>query len=165
MSLRNLKIARRTVETPGGDIVVRGLTLDDLIIVSQLYGPQAAVLFGAFQEQKSELEAADVKAILQSVSDQLGDLLAGVVALASNDYDAETVQIAKELPFNVTFEVLVAVFELTFTNEAQLKKFVESLVKMVSGAAKAIETVRLPLSEAGSLVGDATSLFSEHTGT
>ena len=77
------------------------------------------------------------------------DLVAAVIALAADDYEPDTIAVARKLNFQYQLEALEAIFHNTFQSEAELKKFMESIIRMLSGASGLVKQMRLPLSEAG----------------
>ena len=133
--LRDVQIARREIKYHEQTFTVRGICVPDVVAAAMDYGPTLAMAFG--KVTSGELETSDVKAVIMSVTKEAPELAGAIIALASDDYAPETVQIATKLPFPVQTEALERVFELTFYGEAEVKKFLESLTRMivaVSGA-------------------------------
>jgi hypothetical protein len=148
MGLRDIKLPTTTIETPGGAFAVRGLSFADLVTVANVHGAQAALVFAKLTGGEMIAEQ-DVRTILSNLAPQVPDLVAAVIALASDDYAPETVDLAKRLSFNHQVAALEAIFHNTFESEADLKKFMESIIRMFTGAASAVGQMRLPLSEVG----------------
>lgn len=144
MGLRNITIPERTIVVGDGDITVRGIALGDLMVLVDAYGPQLAIAFQKVQAGGS-LSTKDTKLLLASLASEFPDLIAAGIALAADSYDAATVQLVRRLPFQVQIEVVEAIFGLTFTSEAEVKKLLGSLTKMLAEVSGALKTVQLPL--------------------
>lgn len=148
MGLRDLQLPSTTVKTPGGDFAVRGLSFSDIVTVANTHGPAVAMVFAKVTNGEKIAEQ-EVRTILTSVAPQVPDLVAAVIALASDDYSPEAIDIARKLNFQYQIEALEAIFHNTFQSEAELKKFMESIIRMLGGATGLIQQMRLPLSELG----------------
>lgn len=149
MGLRDLSIKKTTIKTPGGEFAVRGLSLSDVITLANEHGPTLALLYGKLTDKKSKMSQQDVKTIISGIIPQAPDLVAGLIAVAADEYDAEGCKMAKQLGFQYQVEALEAIFHNTFQSEAELKKFMEAVIRMISGATGSLNQMRLPLSELG----------------
>lgn len=149
MGLRDIQIPTETVEVPGGSFTVRGLSFADILTLANSHGPQMALLFGRLTDKKQKIDDTVVKDMIRQVIPQFPDLVGEAIALASDDYTPEAIDIAKRLNFQYQTAALEKMFALTFTSEAELKNFMESIVRMLTGASGLMRQVRLPLSEAG----------------
>lgn len=145
-TLGDLVLATAEVKTPGGSFSVRGLALADVMMISQSFGPQAAMLFTKVINKEKILEA-DVRTILMDLLPQAPDMLALAIALAADEPDM--VSKVRKLQPQYQLAALESIFQLTFEGEAELKKFMESIIRMLVGATGLVEQMRLPLSEAG----------------
>lgn len=148
MGLRDLQLPSTTIETPNGEFAVRGLSFADIVTVVNEHGPAAAMVFAKLSNGEKIAEK-DVRTVLASVAPQFPDLIAALLALASDDYSPEAVGVAKRLSFNVQVEALEAIFNNTFQSEAELKKFMESAIRMLTGTTNLVKQARLPLSDLG----------------
>lgn len=147
MGLRNIVI--RTTTIPAGDATfeVRGLSAHDLLIAASDYGPQLSILFGKLKA--GEIDRSDLRSAVVDVSKEFPELLSGLICLAADDYDPKMVQKMKRVPMGVTAEAAEAIFKLTFTSEADVKKFMESLTRMIAAGSEALTTARGQHSETG----------------
>jgi len=141
MGLRDLKIHTTTVDYREQKITVRGISAGDVMMAAQDYGPQMLL---AFNQLTQGAETKDTKQLIVEVAHELPELVAAAIALATDDYCPEAVEIAKKLPFNVQVEAVQAIFSETFYNEAEVKKLVESLSKMIAAVSGALTQVTLP---------------------
>ena len=147
MGLRNIVIARQRIDLGDGQAFeVRGISLFDIMSVLNDYGPQMALLFGKVMAQKAEkngLDNASVRKAIADVSGEFPDVLAAAIALASDDYTPETVQIAKQLPMMHQISAIEAIFALTFKSEGDVKKLIESLTEMMVAATGTLKAAML----------------------
>jgi hypothetical protein len=148
MGLRDLQLPTSTVSTPGGNFDVRGISFSDVMVVANTFGPQAAMVFAKLTNGQ-KVQVDDVKSVLANIAPQVPELVAGVIALAADDYSPEGIAMAGKLNFHVQLDALEKIFHNTFQSEAELKKFMESIIRMITGATGVLDQMRLPLSEAG----------------
>jgi hypothetical protein len=76
------------------------------------------------------------------IAKEFPELVAAIIALASDAYTPKALDIARDLPFNTQLELIEGVFNNTFTSEADVKKLIESLTKMAVGASGALVQIR-----------------------
>lgn len=145
MPLKNISIPYRAVKVGDGEISVRGISLSDLMTIVNVYGPQASMAFSRIQRGDS-LESSDVRVLIGTLAQEFPDMFAAAIALAADEYDAETIDMLKKVPFHKQIEVIEAIFSLTFTSEGEIKKLLESLSEMLAEVSGALMTVRLPSS-------------------
>jgi hypothetical protein len=145
-TLEDLQLATVEIPTPGGSFSVRGLALADIVTISQNFGPQAAMLFSKIVNKEKILET-DIRTIIMDLLPQAPDMLAMAIALSA-DAPKMAPKVMKLQP-QYQLAALEAIFQLTFESEAELKKFMESIIRMLVGATGLVEQMRLPLSEAG----------------
>ena len=147
MGLRNIVIARRRIDLGDNQAFeVRGISLFDIMSVLNDYGPQMALMFGKVMAQKAEQGGLDNAAVRKAISDVSGefpDVLAAAIALASDDYTPETIEIAKQLPMMSQIATVEAIFALTFKSEGDVKKLIESLTEMMVAATGTLKTAML----------------------
>jgi len=142
MGLRDITIHSTTIKYREQDITVRGISGSDLMIAAQDYGPEMALIFGKVTD--GTFEGDTKKAIMTFVSD-LPEVVAAAIALASDEYDPEMVALAAKLPTPVQIELIEAIFHETFYSEAEVKKLIESLRRMIT-AVSGVLTEVAPLS-------------------
>lgn len=159
MGLRNIVIRRARVELGDGQAFeVRGISLFDIMAVVNDYGPQMALMFGKVMAQKAgggKLDNTAVRKAIADVSGEFPDVLAAAIALASDDYTTEGMEIAKQLPMMAQLQAVENIFSLTFQSEGDVKKLVGSLAEMMTAATGALTTVMaspLPNGIGGSVV-------------
>lgn len=144
MGLKHLKLAVAKVQLPEGDIVFRGLSLNDIIpIVEAHKAPLAAFFSGAMAAGKTGL--LDTSAIAVGLINAVPDVVAQIIAVAEvdGDTDAESVEIAGRLPFPAQLEALEKIGGLTFASSSP-KKVLETVIRVAAGATAAIKDLRQP---------------------
>lgn len=165
MGLRDLTFASETVKTPGGSFTVRGLSFADVVTLGNIYGPQAALIFGQLVGGENKVDAGDVRAVLMKLAPQVPELVTAVIALAADDFNTEGLEAVRKLGFQYQLDALEKIFRATFVSELELKKFVESVIRMITGATGALNQIRLQPSDLGFSAFDAASAFASSTAT
>lgn len=145
MGLSNITIPEHKIVIGHGHVTVRGISLSDLMVIVNVYGPQATLAFNEIQKGGS-LQSSDVRLLIGTLAKEFPDMVAAAMALAADSYNAETVEVLKRIPFNKQLEIIEAIFDATFPNEGEVKKLMESLTKMLTEVSGALTEVRLPSS-------------------
>lgn len=141
MGLRNIVIHRSTVAVDDDQsFEVRGITLFDIMQVLGDFGPQMSLAFGQItaREKGLSLGKGEVKDRLADLAREFPDLLAAIVALASDDYSKEAMTIVRQLPMAAQVAALEQIFSLTFRSEAEMGKLMESLIRAMASVTKAL---------------------------
>lgn len=152
MALRDIVIPTKTIEVFDSSFEVRAISMPDLMEAIQDFGPAMASAFDKFQS--GELEAITTPQVIQYAVREFPDLATAVICLASDSYDQETMQKVRRFPIPVQVEALESVFSMTFRSEADVKKLLESLTRMVTAGAGILENKTPPLGN-GTGVSDA----------
>lgn len=143
MGLRDVNIPRASIPVGDTTLELRGLTFSDIMQLANVYGPQMVILFQKVQSGQS-LKTSDVRLAIGSLAQEFPDMAAACIALATDDFDEETVKIAKGLTFPVQTQCIEAIFHKTFASEADVKKLIESVTRMIVGVSGALEGITLP---------------------
>jgi hypothetical protein len=139
MGLRDIIIKRTKVEMADGQSFdVRGLAAMDVMALVHAHGKALALAFGKIMAQGKGQPVSEelVRKLLASVGSDAPDVLAAIIALASDAYDEQGIQNAAQLPFLTQVQAGTAIFHLSFTSESEVKKLVESLaaaITMIAG--------------------------------
>lgn len=166
MSLKKVVIPTYTFEAPGNGepvkVSVRGITLNELTVIARDYAPDAAMAFGKIMQRAKLRKAGSPQVTTEEVKDVLKSLLpsapkmaGAIIALAADEYEPATVEIASKLPIATQIVALEQIFNMTFQGDAELKKLLESITRMLGGLTSAVQQMRLPLSELGIGASDA----------
>lgn len=143
MGLRDITIHRTTIKYRDQKIEVRGIAAADIMVAAQDYGPEIAIIFGKVQSGDF---GGDIKSAIVKMTRELPEMAGAVIALASDDYAPETVEVATKLPIPVQIEAIEAIFHETFYSEAEVKKLMESLTRMITAVSGVLTEVMPPLS-------------------
>lgn len=149
MGLRDITIHQTKVDYRGQEIAVRGISVADIMVAAQDYGPEIALIFG--KVQSGELTGG-IKKHMRDLVGEVPDVIAAAIALASDDYHPDAVENAKKLPFNTQVELVEAIFNETFYSEADVKKLLASLTIMIEAVSGALTEVMPSVSMDG--IGD-----------
>lgn len=145
MSLHHIVIRREKIEMPDGQVFeVRGITANDLMSLVGQQGAVLAMIYARAVESRSggrPLMEDDVKGLLVKLATDFPDVVAAIIAHASDSPDAKGMEIARNLPFTTQIEALLAVFSITFASEAEVKKLVESLSTILTAISGALAEV------------------------
>lgn len=138
----------QTITTKGGPLTLRGLGFEDFWAIAASHGPEASMLFSKVIN-KEKIDPAEVSVIFKSIMPQSPKMVAKVIALACDEDTEEGRDAARKLGPISQLEALETIFTLTIESEAELKKFMESILRMLAGTTTLVKQMRLPLSEAG----------------
>ncbi|MEL4071752.1 hypothetical protein WKW50_16530 [Ochrobactrum sp. GPK 3] len=152
MALSDYVVETREIAVPkASPLSVRGLSLVD---VTRLLSTRGKEIQTFFQKYISEIQAggnpkADLPANLgQTLLDSAPSLVAEIIAHAADEPQA--VHQASRLPITTQLEALEAIGQLTFDAEGGPKKFLEAVIRIMSGATGMMSG--LNQSQIGSLV-------------
>lgn len=135
MGLRDIVLPTFSLEVGGTDITVHGVSVADLSLLLQDYGPKVSAVFVHVTDAAKADPNADIKKIAMGAFKEFPDLVAGLIALAAGEYDDETIAIARRLPIPAQVELLEQIFLLTFASEGEVEKLVETLTRVATSLA------------------------------
>lgn len=153
MGLRDIVIRTKTIPVDKTSFEVRGLSMSDVMIAALDYGPQLSMVFTKLKS--GEIETTDIRTSVLALSREFPDLLSALICMAADDYDPVMVAKMRRVPITVTVEACEAIFELTFTSEAEVKKLLESLTRMIAAGSGTLATLVGQTSETG--IGDSVA--------
>lgn len=143
MGLKDLNLPEKVIKTSGGDLAVRGLSLDDLTRLTRGHLQTMQDLFSYVKfTAEGQVSVGIGESVGLALLDMAPDFAAEVIALAAGDGDSESVSIAKSLALSVQIEVLEAIGELTFVSEGGAKKVVETVIRIMQGIAAPLGVAR-----------------------
>lgn len=129
MSLSDLKIPEVTIETPGGDFTVRGLSSDDAVALVAKFGPALGDIYTRIVSAGASITLEDPEASRALVAEVVRDgplLVAHIIAIAAGE--PESVHVSQKLPITVQVDALRTIIQLTFVSEAQAKKLLGTIL-------------------------------------
>lgn len=144
-NLKSIKIQRAEVPLEDGQsFEVRAISTNDLMVLVSEHGPTLGVIFGKLTsggQTPGSLSNESVQGLIFEIAREFPEIAAEVIALAADAYDAEGVTRAGELPVTTQVDAIERVFNLTFASEGSVKKFMETLSRMMLGVSGAMTSV------------------------
>lgn len=142
MALKDVAIPRRTVDlSVSGDVQLRGLTLTDIMSVYRHHGGQLGIVFTTLMDKNQTLSDSTLQAAIRELAMSAPEALAEIICLAADEPDMHDT--AVRLPLLDQASILEAIFELTLTSEADLKKLVETVLRALNGFNRTAAQVEL----------------------
>lgn len=138
MSLADYQPMRVEVPIRGTSVSVRGLSLDDVAVLMNLYLSDVDKLFTLYDDevdQNSKVAAMAQFAIV--LSREAPALVGHLIALAVDE--PEAIDKARKLSLPAQVDILKVVFATTFEEAGGARKFVESLSGLLGTLAPAIQ--------------------------
>ncbi len=137
MGLRDIKIPEATIQTPGGEFAVRGLSLDDISwlverhesLVNQIFDTLGQADTGA----DGEVATQDLKQMAGPLLTQMPDVCSALIAAAADEPTQDGVTQAGRLPFACQVDALENVLVLTLEASGGVKKLAETVIRMMQG--------------------------------
>lgn len=132
MGLKNLVIPQVAIKVPDNeDLVVRGLGVDSIMFLVRHHRETLEVLFN--KAQSGEFAAADADAIALELISSSGIMVGMIIACGAGEPDQW--QKAMQLPVSIQAEALLQIGTLTFAAEGGVGKFMQTVLKVMSGVA------------------------------
>lgn len=138
MALSDIPLLTTEITVNGTTVTLRGLSLVDMMQVVPRFGSQIALVFGKVYAGTT-VDGDSVIELAKALATEAPELVAEILALASDEYTPKAISIAAKLPFTKQIEMLEAVYNNTFASEADVKKLQEVITRMVLSAALAME--------------------------
>lgn len=134
MALSDFQVARKPVLFRGEPLIaVRGLALNDISYLIRDHLDQLNKLFDLYDKPETrETALAESAKFALHIVKEAPELVAQMIVLAS-DEPQENIEIARKLPLPVQVEAVRAIIELTFEEAGGAKKFLDSVMSLVSG--------------------------------
>lgn len=140
MSLKKLKFPTHTLDTPMGEIVLRGITLphvraifrDNPVEMGLVY-ETAKKLYATYQQSQNP-EDVDLAEVLGVVVQSAPRLVAHLIALSTTEGepDEDEIKIAEDLPLDVQFDCLMHIARMTFAMEGGARSFFAKAAQLMT---------------------------------
>lgn len=137
INLRDFEIPRTAVPLGRGkQIMVRGLSADDLtFLISIHHGPITRAL-ALYQEQRPTIvRTGRLTEFIMVLARDFPDLVAEVISAATDSLDDTTRAVAKKLPFTVQLGALNEIVKLTMEEVGSLKNLLAEMRQRLQEAA------------------------------
>jgi len=137
MSLKKLKFAKTNIDTPMGQIALRGINLLDVRTILVSNPVEAELIYNKATSMSADIDAGKatdgsvITEFLGLIIQTMPKLVARLIALASDEDDDEAVEIAGKLPVDVQLECLAAIANLTFVMEGGARNFIARIGKLM----------------------------------
>lgn len=140
IKLSEVLAARQAVYVTDEDfLMIRGVSLADLIGLVRAFTEDVEDLFQEFMRSKVEGKVIDISGAQDFVITALErspTLIYALMALACDEKPTpELTKSISELRFAVQFEILTTILKLSITSEIELKKLVETVTQSVAWVA------------------------------
>lgn len=143
MSLADFQVAKRTITVPsGGGVVsfdVRAVCTQDISNLLRGRMSEIEVFFANFKANAGAGKKTDAKAIGTKLLDSAPDLICQLIAICA-DEPAMAPTVAM-LPIGKQLEALEAIADLTFEAEGGPEKFLESVMRLLSGTTGLVQNL------------------------
>lgn len=130
----------KKIEFPGGDVTVRGLSLEDVVKLTHKHAVVLGSFFSMLTTKGVETDLGDMTSLAVALIEVAPQAAAEAMALAADS--PEHVAVFSRLPFGVQLEILEAIGEQTFSSDEHVGKVMGTVVKVLQGTNRMIETVR-----------------------
>lgn len=124
---------------------VRGISFKDMTDLAARHAPALALAYAKFVVTKEDigLRPETIGQIIYMVAEEFPEIVHSTIALAADEKGMET--IIEKLPVGVQLEALEKTVALTFSGEADIKKLVETITRMVQGVTAVSDNLTKPL--------------------
>lgn len=159
MGLSDVVIQRKEVTIPGQKATfhVRGLSTADISYVFAEHGAELGILFGkGMQMWKAEELTGldDMQVLLGSSLEVAPQVVSVLIALAADE--PNEVDTIHKLPATVQIDAMEKIMALTLTSEAEVKKLLESVIRMSTGLTGTVNSLQKTPSDNGTgTIGNA----------
>ena len=147
MGVKHLRIPEETIDTPGGKLTVRGVSLPDIVALVRHHGPAMSGLFSKVMSGGDvRLNLESIGALGQELLTQAPAAAVELIVLAADDdpNDPEAIDTVRRLSFPVQLEALEKIGRLTFETEGGIKKVAETVIRVASGMSGAVAELNTP---------------------
>lgn len=142
MGLKHITFPEATIEFPGGNFAVRGLSLDAIMHLFQRHGEKLQEVFTELTKGSGEVTTETVAALALPLLRLAPDIAADLIACGSGA--PEDADIAAKLPLPVQLEALEQIVTLTFAAEGGPKKLLETVIRMAEGTTGLLSSLGAP---------------------
>lgn len=130
----------KKIEFEGGDVSVRAVSLQDVAILIDSHQFAITHIANIIATRK-DMDFTQPEVLVDTIMTILGEspiMVANIIALCADDTD--NIETAARLPLPVQLEILNAIGDLTFRDEAAIKKFAANVKTMIGQVLSATST-------------------------
>lgn len=142
MSLKTLNLQTRTVETPGGNLTVRGISLSEILLLANAFKPVMESVFREMMEATDDVDpvqrATDLTARLFT---DVPEFISSIIVLGCGESldDKESMKVASLLDLGSQVALVNAIGEVTFAAGGGAKNVVRLVVNAVTQTTSLIQ--------------------------
>lgn len=133
MPLATYQPTRKTIKFSGGDVSVRAVSLQDVAIIIDAH--QATVdRIATMIRSRADLDMENQQIVVDTIMEAIREsplLVANLIALCADE--TEFMEAASKIPLPAQVEILQAISDITFKDEAAVKKFLAGVTKLIRG--------------------------------
>lgn len=133
MPLATYKAPRRKIEFPGGDVEVRAISLQDVAIIIDAH-QMTVDRISTMIRSRADLDFENQQIIVDTIMEAIREsplLVANLIALCADETEFQ--EAASQIPLPAQIEILQAIADITFKDEAAVKKFMADVTKLIRG--------------------------------
>lgn len=148
MTLRTLKtldLATKTINLPGGDIAVRGLSIAEIMKLVTLFRPTVATIFeemakAAASGAEPSITINQAMEITQNIFTEAPEFVSAVIVLGCGEDLSDTVafQVARRFELGSQIALVNGIMELTFVASGGPGNVVRLLMSAIAGTSSQI---------------------------
>lgn len=142
MSLKTLSLTTRTIELPGGQLTVRGLSLDDILILVGLYKPAMEAIYQQISTINADPNRADeIEAVVSTFVADMPDFVSSLIVMGAGEdvNDKESHKAARLLDLGSQVAVINAIGEATFASGGGAGNVFRLIVRAVQGTTSLLQ--------------------------
>jgi hypothetical protein len=143
MSLKNLSLATRHLELPNGSITVRGLSLNEILLLVGLYKPAMEAIYTQVSAVNGDTD--QLQDVVQSALTEMPDLVKTLIVMGCGEdvNDNEAMKTAELLDFGSQVQIINAVGEATFAAGGGAGNVLRLIVRAVQGTTSLLKNPSL----------------------
>lgn len=143
MSLKTLSLSTKTLELPNGQLTVRGLSLDDILILVGLYKPAMETIYEQISSINSDPERAqEIEAIVANFVTDMPDFVSTLIVMGAGEdvNDKESHRAARMIDFGSQVAIINAIGEATFASGGGAGNVFRLIVRAVQGTTSLLKS-------------------------
>lgn len=132
------------------DFFVRGIAFRDVTELLRKHGPVAVAIYAQVKAASNLGQDSTLAQLVMKALEDFPEAVAEVIALAADDTSQAALENAGRLPLPIQMEALEKIIGLTFAGEAEVKKLVEIVTRMLEGVSRTAQVLSAPtMSDSG----------------
>lgn len=135
MNFEEITFASAKFKTSGGMITVRGLSLNEVMVLTENYlAPLKTIFDHISEEENATIDPKQAQVIGMSMLRQFPNFGAEIIALAADAHTEKGIAVAAKLTIPRQLEILAKIAEMTFEMEGDVKKSVSLIASLIQSS-------------------------------